>query len=81
MSNDDTRAMLRDAIAAWYRDANEGQAVLTGFYLVAKGTGFDDDGDALSHIAHEWDADIIDQLGLVEYARERVRDRMREEER
>jgi hypothetical protein len=73
---------IRDAVEAWYTDGFEGQAVLTGWYLIAHGTGFAGDGGKLAHIAQDWgDTDIVAQIGLTEYARQRVLDRMREETR
>lgn len=77
--SDDPRDALRAAINDWYAASFGGSAINTGWYLIAKGTGYDEDGSDRAHLAQEWDADIVDQLGLIEYARERVRDRMREE--
>lgn len=77
----DVRERLREVIREWYAEAVDGEAVLTGWYLVAKGTGFGDEGDDRAALAQEWEADIIDQLGLVEYAAHRVRQRMDEEDR
>ena len=77
--SDDPRDALRAAINDWYAASFGGQAVITGWYLVAKGTGYDETGSDRAHIAQEWDADIIEQLGLTRYASERVSDRMRQE--
>lgn len=71
---------LRKALHDWYAAGFEGAAVLTGWYVIATGTSFDSDGDRNSNLAHNWgETDIITQLGLIEYASERVRDRLREE--
>lgn len=79
MTEDEARNNLRQAIQDWYATSFGGSAVNTGWYLIAKGTGYDEGGSDRAHLAQEWDADIIDQIGLIDYARERVLDRMREE--
>lgn len=79
---DRAAATIEDAVRAWYAEGFDGGAVLTGWYLIGQGTGFTDDGAQPSFIAQEWgQTDIVAQIGLTEYARQRVLDRMREETR
>ncbi len=81
MTEEEARANLRDAIVDWYATSFDGRAVVTGWVLTAKGTGWDDEGSSLAHLALDWHGDIIDQIGLTEYARLRTHARLEEESR
>lgn len=65
------RKAMAEAIQDLFRSTHGPNAVLTGWYVVARGS----DGADGAYMAQDWSGDIITQIGLTEYAREHVRRR------
>ena len=69
---------LTEAIEAWWARAasNAGDpSVIRSWYLIAEGIGADDEGSN-THLAQEYDADIVQQLGLAAFMRASIDRRM-----
>ncbi len=73
-------AGLKDAIETWwkatYTNDEDGPSILRSWYLMAEGAFYDADGEQYTVVGQQYDADVIQQLGLVEYVRRRVTQRM-----
>lgn len=69
---------LEEAIAQWWSEqqTQDNPGVMRSWYLVAEGISLGPDGRPLSHVGQRYEADLIQQLGLVAYLQERVRERM-----
>ena len=72
----DQTFVLADVVDAWYTDGTDGEAVLTDWLLIAKGTGFGEDGGQTTHVLQAFSADDVTKLGLMEYMRAHTANRV-----
>ena len=69
----DPDEVLAEAVRTWWAARmtaeDDSPALLRSFHLVAEGLAVDDDGDACTRVRCSTDGSVVQQLGLIDYAR------------